>query len=99
MSLQTLKEESDKEFDALNVYDSLNGRPEECHLFDNIDKQIKSFLHLQLEKAYTIGLRKGVEMVEERVEKERLTWASESIGEVAVKSVAMAINKIKEELK
>lgn len=58
MNLQTLQQESDKELWSL-LYDE----------YGDVGKNgnMQSFLHLQLEKAYTLGLRKGVEMVEEKV--------------------------------
>lgn len=73
MNLQTLQQESDKDFDEKFLYWVIlgstlnNGSELRWNVGDgrmpDIDK-IKSFHHLQLEKAYKIGLRKGVEMVE-----------------------------------
>lgn len=51
------------------------------------------------QKSNTLGMMKGVEMVEGVVARERDTWAKESIGDKALQSLEMALVKLKQELK
>ena len=87
MSLLTLQEESDKEFDESfkciqGDCDGTGHIPEQisedewtsqqCQFHAEYLLKFKSFLHHKLEKAYNLGQLKGVEMVEEKVGSEVL---------------------------
>jgi hypothetical protein len=85
--LQQLQEEGDKEFDLKNgKYWNIGS----VGAFD-----IKSFYHIQLKKAFKAGQQDMLERVREIIEKERHTWAKESIGDKALQSLEMAVETLK----
>lgn len=89
MKLKQLQQESDKSFDekwtnVMRWSDDYADREAD----GSSALQIKYFLHLQLQKAYNLGLQKGVEMVD----------VDEICCDSCRTEILTSINKIKEEI-
>jgi len=62
------------EFEKMNIYEELNGRPEEGHLMANVDTKLKSLLHKVSQESKRQGER---ELAEKLLDLPRKFWQDE----------------------